>query len=214
MGRVREFDLEVALERALNLFWRNGYEGTSLSDLTAAMGISRPSLYGAFGSKEGLFRRVLERYDSTCMEFAGEALKEPTAFQVVQRFLYGFADAQTSPPHPPGTLETAGAIACSAESDPIKQELIDRRVANEAALTRRLEQAKVVGDLPSAARPVELARYVMTVVHGMAVQAASGASRQALHQVVAMALVGWSAAVQGPNSAGYRVNEHLGIKRS
>jgi AcrR family transcriptional regulator len=195
MVRTRKFNVDEALEGALNLFWRNGYEGTSLSELTAAMGLGRPSLYAAFGSKEGLFRSVLERYDSTCLEFTREALKEPTALGVVQQFLYGFADAQTNPPHPPGTLDTA-AIACSAEAERIKQELINRRMASEGALTRRLELAKALGDMPDESRPSELARYVMTVVHGMAVQAASGASREALHHVVGMALAGWPFAAE------------------
>jgi AcrR family transcriptional regulator len=188
MSRYREFDTDAALECALNLFWRKGYEGTSLSDLTKAMGIARPSLYAAFGNKEELFRKALQRYDSTCMTFMRESLHQPSARAVVSHLLYGFADAQTNPPHPPGSLETTGAIACSEEAEQVKQELTRRRIADEAALRSRLEDAKIAGDLPVSCDPGTLAQFVMSVAHGMAIQAASGADRNALHRVVEMAL--------------------------
>jgi AcrR family transcriptional regulator len=191
MGRPREFDVDEALDSALQVFWRKGYEGTSLTDLTEAMGITRPSLYATFGNKEELFRKVLDQYDNTCLAFTREAMSEPTARAVVERLLYGHADAQTDPPHPPGCLGMNGALACSEEVEPIRQELIGRRLASEAALQRRLEQAKAEGDLPAGADPAGLARYVMTVAQGMAVQAASGADREALHQVISTALMAW-----------------------
>jgi len=194
MGRHREFDIDQALDGALDVFWRKGYEGTSLSDLTEAMGITRPSLYAAFGNKEELFRKALDRYDDTCMAFTRQALAQPTARAVVSHLLYGCADAQTDPDRPAGALDTNGALACSVEAEPIKQELVRRRVASEAALSRRLEHARATGDLPADSDPAELARYVMAVAHGMAVQAASGASRKALHGIVGLTLKGWPSA--------------------
>jgi AcrR family transcriptional regulator len=191
MGRPREFDIDEVLDAALELFWRNGYEGTSLSDLTEAMGITRPSLYATFGNKEELFRKVLDRYEDVCMRFTRDSLNEPTSRAVVEKLLYGYADAQTDPPHPPGCLGMNGALACSEEAEPIRQELIGRRIAGEAALRRRLEQAKSDGDLPEDSDPAALARYVMTVAQGMAIQAASGARRDALHHVIATALMAW-----------------------
>jgi len=194
MGRPREFDVDDALECALDLFWRQGYEGTSMSDLTEAMGITRPSLYATFGNKEELFRKALDRYDSTCMAFTRESLKQPTARAVVSHLLYGFADAQTDPDRPAGCLDMNGALACSEEAEPIKQELVGRRVASEAVLGRRLEEARTTGDLPADCDPAELARYVMTVAHGMSIQASSGASREALYSIVAMTLRAWPSA--------------------
>jgi AcrR family transcriptional regulator len=194
MGRHREFDVDEALDGALDVFWRKGYEGTSLSDLTEAMGITRPSLYAAFGNKEELFRKALDRYDDTCMAFMREALARPTAREVVSHLLYGYADAQTDPDRPAGCLDTNGALVCSDEAEPIKQELVGRRAANEAVLGRRLEEARAAGDLPADCEPAELARYVMTIAHGMGVQASSGASREALHGIVAMTLRGWPSA--------------------
>ncbi|GGF15659.1 TetR family transcriptional regulator [Aliidongia dinghuensis] len=194
MGRHREFDLDQALDGALDVFWRKGYEGTSLSDLTEAMGITRPSLYAAFGNKEELFRKALDRYDDTCMAFMQQALARPTARDAVSHLLYGCADAQTDPDRPAGSLDMNGALACSDDAEPIRQALVVRRIANEAALRRRLEEARAAGDLPAGADPAELARYVMTVAHGMAIQASSGASREALYGVVAMTLKGWPSA--------------------
>ena len=194
MGRPREFDVDEALDGALDLFWRKGYEGTSLSDLTEAMGITRPSLYATFGNKEELFRKALDRYDSTCMAFTRESLAQPTARAVVSYLLYGFADAQTDPDHPSGCLGMNSGLACSDAAEPIKQELVGRRLAGEAALGRRLEEARASGDLPADCDPAELARYVMTVAHGMAVQSASGAGRQALYSIVAMTLRVWPSA--------------------
>ena len=130
-GRPREFDVEKALDRALEVFWRKGYEGASLPDLTRAMGINRPSLYAAFGSKEGLFRRALDRYAEGPAGYVAGALAEPTARAVAE------------------------------------------------------------GDLPSEVDCADLARYVVTMIHGMAVQAAGGASREELLRVAELALRAW-----------------------
>jgi hypothetical protein len=128
------------------------------------------------------------------MAFTREAMRQPTARAVVDYLLHGFADAQTDPAHPSGCLGMNGALACSEQADPIKQELVGRRVASEAALGRRLEQARAAGDLPADCDPAELARYVMTVAHGMAIQAASGAGRAALYSIVAMTMRAWPSA--------------------
>ncbi len=153
MGRPREFCIDGALDRALQVFWRRGFEGTSLTDLTEAMGITRPSLYAAYGNKEELFRKALDLYDEKYLAFTRDALDEPTARAVVERLLKGFADIATDKGHPPGCLGTNGALTCSAAAEPIRQELIKRRASYEQALRRRLEKAKASGDLPSTAHP-------------------------------------------------------------
>src|SRR5947199_8755299 len=101
-GRPRSFDVGKAVDRALDVFWRKGYEGASLSDLTKAMRINRPSLYAAFGDKEHLFRRALDRYAAGPAAYACEALKEPTARAVVERLLYSAADAMGDSCNPRG----------------------------------------------------------------------------------------------------------------
>src|SRR6202166_3926167 len=188
LGRPRSFDIDGALDRALQVFWRKGYEGASLSDLTKAVGVNRPSLYAAFGDKEALFRKALDRYLTGPAAYTREALKEPTARAVVERLLQGAADLNTAPRNPGGCLMVQGALVCGDTGDSIRQELVACRAAGEAALRRRFQRAKSEGDLPADADPADLARYIATVIYGMAVQASGGASRDKLQHVVEMAL--------------------------
>ncbi len=188
MGRPRSFDIDSALDRVLLVFWRKGFEGASLSDLTKAVGVNRPSLYAAFGDKEALFRKALDRYLDGPAAYVQEALKEPSARSVVERLLRGAADSNTAPRNPGGCLMVQGALACGEAADSIRQELTARRAAGEAAIRRRLQSAKSEGDLSTDADPADLARYVATILYGMAVQAAGGASRDKLQRVVEMAL--------------------------
>jgi AcrR family transcriptional regulator len=190
-GRPRAFDVDQALDRAMQVFWQKGYEGASLADLTKAMGINRPSLYAAFGNKEELFRKVLDRYDNGPAAYANEALNKPSARAVAERLLRGAADLQTGPHSPAGCLMVQGALACGDEVNPIRQELMARRAAGEAAVRRRFERAKAEGDLPPDSDPAALALYVATVIRGMAVQAAGGATRKELRRVIQVALRAW-----------------------
>jgi AcrR family transcriptional regulator len=190
-GRPREFDVDQALDRALQVFWRKGYEGTTLPDLTKAMGINRPSLYAAFGSKEGLFRKALDRYAEGPAAYVGEALNEPSARAVAERLLGGAIDAVTDRRNPRGCLMVQGALACGEAAESVRRELVSRRLAGEAALRERFERAISDGDLPVDSHPADLARYIVAVIHGIAVQAAGGASRAELRRVAAMALRAW-----------------------
>ncbi|MFE4516964.1 TetR/AcrR family transcriptional regulator [Kitasatospora sp. NPDC056783] len=184
-GRPRAFDPDTALDRALEVFWRQGYEGTSLSDLTTATGINRPSLYAAFGNKEQLFRHALDRYVAGPGAFAAEALEAPTARAVVERLLLGAVELTTGPHTPRGCLSVNSVHACAPDSEPVRQEVIARRMAGEAALRRRFEQA---ADLPADRDPRVLAQLVHTVTDGIAVQAASGHTREQLCQMADLAL--------------------------
>src|SRR5439155_8806124 len=166
-GRPRAFDTDVALERAMHVFWAKGYEGASLSDLTRAMRINRPSLYAAFGDKEQLFRKVLDRYMDGPVAYFGKALAASKARDVVEEIFLGTARMADDPRIPAGCLMVQGALACGDAS--VRNEVVARRAASEAMLRRRLQRAKREGDLPKNADPAELACYVMTVVRGMAV---------------------------------------------
>jgi AcrR family transcriptional regulator len=193
-GRPREFDCAEALDKALHVFWKRGYEGTSLTDLTDAMGISRPSLYAAFGNKEELFRRALDRYAEVAPgQVHREALAEPTARAVVAYLLRGLAEVLTDPKHPPGCLAVQGALSCGEAAESVKQALATRRAARQTALCERFERARAEGDLASDSDPAALARYVATVTQGMSVQAAGGAKRAELLEVAEMALRAWPA---------------------
>jgi len=191
LGRPRAFERDSALDRALKVFWREGYEAASLSDLTKAMGINRPSLYAAFGNKEALFRRVLDRYMEGPAAYAADALKQPTARAVAERLLEGAAEALTKPNYPRGCLYVQGALACGEEATSMRRELALRRMAFEAQLCQRFERAKADGDLPHDSDPVDLSRFVVTVYQGMAVQATAGKSRAELRRVARTALRAW-----------------------
>jgi AcrR family transcriptional regulator len=191
IGRPREFDVEKALDQALRVFWEKGYEGASLPELTAAMGINRPSLYAAFGSKEELFRRAIERYEQGPASYFHAALEAPTAREVVEQVLAGGIDMVTDRRNPRGCFAVQGALVCGKESTSVRSELAARRKAAETALRKRLRQAKAEGDLPKSADPAALTQYVATVLRGMAVQAAGGASRRELQQVAKLAMGIW-----------------------
>jgi AcrR family transcriptional regulator len=194
LSRPRDFDIDLAIDTALQQFWKKGYEGTSLTDLTEAMGISRPSLYAAFGSKEGLFQRALERYLQGPAAGVAVALEAPTAREAVERLLYVYADAIGSAARPPGCLLVQGALACSDESESVKEQLAGLRSAGEAALCERLKRAKQEGDLPADESPAELARYVWTICHGLSVQAVAGGTRAERRRIVTRALRAWPGA--------------------
>jgi AcrR family transcriptional regulator len=203
MARPREFDPEKALQAALMQFWQKGYEGTSVADLTAAMGITKPSLYACFGNKEELFRKALDSYEAHYHAMADAALAEPDARSAAERLLRGYADLLTRQGMPHGCLGLNAAIACSPESEPVRQELIRRRLDAEAVLAQRLERARQEGDLPADANPAALARYLAAVAQGLAVQAKAGATREMLGEVVQLAMAGW------PGDTGHRTARAL-----
>jgi AcrR family transcriptional regulator len=190
-GRPRAFDPDVALDRAMHVFWAKGYEGAALSDLTRAMHINRPSLYAAFGNKEQLFRKVLDRYANGPLAYFAKGLAAAKARDVIEKILFGAADMASDPRFPAGCLLVQGALACGDSAESIQKEVTARRATSEVALRRRLQRAKREGDLSPRSDPAELARYVMTVLQGMAVQGANGAKRDQLRQVARTALRAW-----------------------
>ena len=186
-GRPRAFDGEKALDQAMRVFWKRGYEGASLPELTTAMGINRPSMYSAFGNKEALFRKALDRYVECTGVPVRDALAQPTARAVVERLLkmvVGTPGAKKN--H--GCLLVQGALACGDSADGIRQELARRRTAVELLLRERFKRAAVDGDLPADANPAALAKYIATFQHGLAVQMAGGADRKELLAAVEIAL--------------------------
>jgi AcrR family transcriptional regulator len=191
MGRPREFDPEKALDIALQVFWRRGYEGASMADLTEAMGITKPSLYAAFGNKEELFRKTLDRYVDGPGGYVQVALAKPTAREAVEHLLFQAADAVTDPDHPPGCLAIQGALTCGEAAESIKQELMSRRASAERDLRRRFERAIAEGDLAEGSDAADLARYVSAILQGIAVQATGGASRQQLRKIAEMTMRTW-----------------------
>lgn len=188
MGRPREFDQDAALEAAMRVFWQKSYEGATMSDLTRAMGINRSSIYAAFGDKEALFRRVMARYWAGPMTYMREALEKPTLRQVATSLLYGTVEFLSQPGQPRGCLTIQGALACGEDAEPIKQAAILWRKSGEEALRKRIFKARRDGELTKKTNPAELARFLSTVMAGLGIQAASGATRNQMKQVADMAL--------------------------
>ena len=188
VGRPRAFDEEAVLGRAAEVFWRHGYEGASLSALTSAKGINRPSLYAAFGSKEQLFQRAFARYHETQVAGVRAALDRPTAYAAVEAFLRSSADGLTADDHPAGCLSLQGGLACSPENTRISEILAAGRAATESALVERLSRAAKEEDLPDGVDAQALARFVMALSEGHAVHAAAGATREDLQASVDVAL--------------------------
>ena len=188
MGRPREFDAETALDQAMEVFWRHGYEGATIAQLTEAMGINPPSLYACFGNKEGLLKAALDRYTKLRGVWMDEVVAAPTARDVAERMLMGIADKQTDPANPPGCLLVQGGIACGSGSENVPFELAARRAENEDQLRERFVRAKAEGDLKPSSDPAALARYVSAVSVGMGVMASSGSDREALQQVASVAV--------------------------
>jgi AcrR family transcriptional regulator len=191
IGRPRGFDADAALERAMVVFWEQGYEGASLTDLTEAMGISRKSMYAAFGNKEDLFRKALERYEEGPAAYVERALRQPTAREVATAFLAGSVGASTRPGCPAGCLGVQGSLAAGEAGRAARDTLAAWRDKGRLHLRDRFRQAVDEGDLPPETDPGLLARYLMTVANGIAVQAAGGAERDELEQVAEVALRNW-----------------------
>jgi len=191
MARPRGFCEEEALDKALQTFWQHGYEGASISALTEAMGINRPSMYATFGNKEELFRKALDRYVSVKDAVFDEGLAEPTGRDVVRHLLRKAAEMMTEPGHPVGCLAVQGAISCSDESEPVRQELIRIRRGHEERIRDRFAEEQAAGRLPPGTTPEDLAMLLATIANGMSIQASTGATREQLLTVAENAARAW-----------------------
>jgi AcrR family transcriptional regulator len=190
-GRPREFDVDEALGAALRVFWSKGYEGASLTDLTEAMGITRPSLYAAFGNKEELFRKALDLYEREKLAYVELALAAPTAREVAERLLRGALDAQMSDCEPRGCLRVISSVACGTEAESVRDEVIARRASSHRAIVERFERAKTEGDLPADVDVEGLTGYLTSILQGMAIQAGAGASREQLEKLITTSMGLW-----------------------
>lgn len=180
MVRPRNFCTDEALDKALDVFWRYGYEGASLTLLTEAMGINRPSMYAAFGNKEELFRKALDRYTSIKDAIFEDAFAEPDGRAVVRHLLRRAAEMMTEPGSPVGCLAVQGALSGKDENEPVRLELTKIRARYHELIEARFAEEKAAGRLPAESDPGELALLLSIIANGMAVQAASGASREEL----------------------------------
>ena len=189
-GRPREFCPDAALAAALRVFWTRGYEGASLTDLTEGMGITRPSLYAAFGNKEALFRQALDLYEREKLAYIGEAMKEPTARAVAEYLLQGAIETATGN-ESRGCMGVIASVACQAVEPSIREDINKRAEKAKRLIVDRMQKAIDDGEFSAPVDAEAMTRYLLAIMQGMSVQAQSGATREELTQVADAALAGW-----------------------
>jgi AcrR family transcriptional regulator len=187
-GRPIGFDKDAALEAAMLLFWERGYEGTSMADLTQAMGLNPSSIYAAFGDKHALFSLAVKRYMDTRAQYATKALEEPTLEKVVRALFENTIAFLTTPGHPPTCMTLAGAMGCSVDAKPARDIVTEIRIQNEVAMKERFLRARRIGELSKDVNVDDYTRYLSTIIAGLSIQAANGSTKTELKRTSQLAL--------------------------
>jgi AcrR family transcriptional regulator len=187
-GRPISFNKDLALEAAMLLFWERGFEGTSMADLTEAMGLNPSSIYAAFGDKHALFDHAVRRYLGSRAQYAVKALQEPTLDRVIRALFDNTVAFLTTPGHPPTCMTLAGAMGCSVEAAPARDLMTEVRKQNEAAIKERLLMARKAGELSKDINVDDYTRYLSLLLAGLSIQAANGSSKAELKRTAQMAL--------------------------
>jgi AcrR family transcriptional regulator len=187
-GRPISFDKDAALEAAMLLFWERGFEGTSMADLTQAMGLNSPSIYAAFGDKHALFQLAVKRYMKMRAQYAGKALEEPTLEKVVRALFDNTVAFLTTPGHPARCMTLSGAVGCSVDATPARDIMTEIRKQNEAVMRERFVKARKSGELPKDVNVDDYTRYLSTIIAGLSIQAANGSTKAELKRTAQMAL--------------------------
>lgn len=190
-GRPRSFDREQALDQAMRVFWSKGFAGASMSDLTGAMGIASPSLYTAFGSKEGLYREAIHHYVAVHEADFWGVMNAPTARESVEGLLRKAAEAFSTPDSPQGCMVLQTAMEGDELSPDLASSLCDLRSSNAATIARRVQRGIEEGDVAAGTDARAVADFYATVHKGLSVSAKGGASREELDSVVTSAMAAW-----------------------
>jgi len=190
-GRPREFCVDQALAEALHVFWAKGYDGASMTDLTEAMGITKPSLYAAFGNKEALFHKALDLYEQEKLEYGRAALEQPTARKVAEYYLRNAIDVHGGTSDPKGCMGLISSLACSPEAESIKADVVRRRASSQRLLVERFERAKAEGDIPAHVDAEGLTSVLYALLQGITVQAGAGATHAELERLVDTSMTLW-----------------------
>lgn len=195
-GRPRSFDRDQALDAAMRVFWAKGFGGASMTDLTAAMGIASPSLYAAFGSKEGLYRETIERYVSTNIGTFWGVMDLPTARESVEGLLRNAATAFSTPGLPPGCFVLQTAAEGGDLSPELASSLCEMRNSNADTLAKRLQRGVAEGDVAPGTDVRAVADFYATVHKGLSLSAKGGAGADELNSVVTSAMAAWGPLTQ------------------
>ena len=192
-GRPKQFDRGTALSKALNLFWRHGYEATSLADLVEATGAKAPTLYAEFGNKEGLFRAAVEHYltnfyeKSSCLLSKTDLSVEETIGQYLRAIAELFTDCDT----PSGCFMISASSGMSSSSADIAEMLRARHLSQERSLFEFFEKRKQSGELTAVTDSALLAKYLACTIQGFSVQARDGATAAELNQLIDVVMKIW-----------------------
>ena len=187
-GRPRSFDEEQAIDSAMRVFWEKSYEGATMADLTEATGLNRSSIHAAFGSKEGLFLKVVERYWEGPMSHIPKALAEPTLPRVVEALIRGMVNFLSTPGNPKGCLAVHGALVCGTNGERVMQFMAEWRKTTVSTIKKRIQQAQRKGELRAEVNAADYARYIAAMMAGLVVQSLNGANRAELTRLADMAL--------------------------
>jgi TetR/AcrR family transcriptional repressor of nem operon len=200
MSGVKQFDRDVVLDRAMDLFWRRGYEATSIQDLVKATGINRGSIYGTFGDKQGLFLAALDHYWEKIAKPIMAELSNPDPRQAVERMLDSIVRRTCDPRFPRGCLATNTSLECPATGDEITRRIAAGFGQQESAIYRVLHRAQVAGRLDSRLDLRALARFFLAVAQGMNVVNKALPDPEILRDISRVAMTVWGAASREPKS--------------
>jgi AcrR family transcriptional regulator len=187
-GRPRSFDEGKAIESATRVFWEKSYQGATMADLTEATGLNRSSIHAAFGSKEGLFLNVMERYWKGPMSYIPRALAEPTLPRVVEALIRGIVTFLSIPGNPKGCLAIHGALVCGMNGESVEQMMTELRKSIESLMKKRIQQAQREGQLGKEVDAADYARYIGVIMTGIGIQALNGVNGAELTRLADMAL--------------------------
>lgn len=191
-GRPRKFDKELALDTAMKIFMQKGYEATSITDITDALGINRPSVYAAFGNKEALFAQALGRYIQGPIAYLGEVLSEKTSRDVVRELLMKSVELiVSSAEQPRGCLAVQSSISSELAAAGIQRHIVNGLRQIEINIKNRFDRAIEEGDLPKDTDSWLLTKYVTTLHKGLSIQASNGTPEEELRGIVKIALKCW-----------------------
>ena len=188
MGRPREFSEEEVLDAALEAFWSRGFEATSVQDLVDATGLSRASLYGAFGDKEALFEAVLAHYAARTARIARELEEAPSARAGIERFMLRFVEGASAPGGPRGCFMQLSVSECQPARPAVARAAAEGARQTEEGLLRALQRGKKAGELPASLEAKATARLLAVTLQGVAAAARAGRSREELREVVRQAV--------------------------
>ena len=170
------------------LFWERGFEGTSMADLTQAMGLNPSSIYAAFGDKHALFSLAVKRYRDIRAQYATKALEQPTLEKVLRALFDNTVTFLTTPGHPPTCMTLAGTMGCGVDATPARDLMTEIRKQNQLAMRERLLQARKSGELSKEINVDDYTRYLSAILAGLSIQAANGSTKAELKRTSQMAL--------------------------